>query len=528
MQAFKILFVDDEEINLLFFRRIFEDKYDIITAASGEEGLHCFQRTSDIGLVISDQRMPGISGIDMLSAMYDIDPDPIRILLTAHSQVDEIMDAINLGRIYQYILKPWDADDLERVIKRAREHYQLKKENISLTAELAEKNKNLELINEKVLLTNKELAKDVQERKALQESLKESEERFRKFTQASQDIIVLFDISGKELFINPAVETLLGYTVEEFRNKALARVLHPDDRRIVRKEIEELLATNTPSQSREVKIQKKDKKYLDMEMNLLCINLSSGEKIIGSIIRDISRRRIAEEQVRLSEERLGDLSAMLITAQDDERRRIAMELHDEFGQSLAALKMQLRALENKMHGYDESQKDDLMDELRELRQYVNMQIESVRSLSRELWPIMVDHLGIDSAIENLLTNFFEHADIEVDTNLEPIGSLLSVEEQRHLYRILQEAINNVIKHAEATNIQISTRLVGGDIVLAVHDNGCGFNVGATSKSTGKARGIGLQSMDERMKFLNGVMVISSNPSMGTSIIFTLPQSHKEE
>ena len=521
MQAFKILFVDDEEMNLLNFKMIFEDRYEIITALSGEDGLRCFQENTNIGLVISDQRMPGISGTDMLSKIYDIDPDPIRVLLTAHSQVEDIMDAINLGRIYQYILKPWDANDLNRVIDRAKDHYLLRKENISLTRQLAEKNKNLELTNQKLLIANKELERDVQRRKTLQESLRESEERFREFTQASQDIIVLFDIAGKGLYMNPAVEKLLGYSDQEFTDKALATALHPDDRKIVREEITTLLATNQAPRAREVKIQKKNQEYLDMEMTLLCIELGSGERIVGSIIRDISGRKIAEEQLRLSEKRLGDLSAMLITAQDDERRRLAMELHDEFGQSLAALKMQLRALENKMYTYEESQKDMILDDLRELRQYVNLQIENVRSLSRELWPMMVDHLGIDAAFDNLLTSFLEHSDLEVDLNLEPIGQFFSVEEQRHLYRLLQESINNVIKHADAKNIQISTKQVGDDIVLAVHDNGCGFDVDAVSKSTGKTRGIGLQSMAERMKLLNGIMLISSNPPMGTSVMFTL-------
>ncbi len=524
MQAFKILFVDDEEINLLNFRMIFGDRYEIITALSGEEGLRCFQETSNIGLVISDQRMPGISGTDMLSKIYDIDPDSIRVLLTAHSQVEDIMDAINLGRIYQYILKPWDANDLNRVIDRAKDHYLLRKENSSLTQELAEKNKNLELANQKLLIANQELERDVQRRKTLQESLRESEERFRKFTQASQDIIILFDIAGKGLYMNPAVETLLGYNDQEFTNKALATALHPDDRQIVREEITTLLATNQAPPAREVKIQKKDQKYLDMEMNLLCIELSSGERIVGSIIRDISGRKIVQEQLRLSEERLGDLSAMLITAQDDERRRIAMELHDEFGQSLAALKMQLRALENKIYVYEESQKEVILNDLRELRQYVNLQIENVRSLSRDLWPMMVDHLGIDAAFDNLITGFLDHSELEVDVNFEPIGQFFSIEEQRHLYRLFQESLNNVIKHADASIIQVSTRLVGNDIVLAVHDNGCGFDVDAASKSTGKTRGIGLQAMAERMKLLNGIMVISSNPSMGTSVIFTLSRN----
>jgi PAS domain S-box-containing protein len=523
MKPFKILFVDDEEINILNFRMIFEDSYEVLTALSGEEGLECFKETDDIGLVISDQRMPGISGIDMLSKIYDIDPGPIRVLLTAHNQTEYVMDAINLGRIYQYILKPWSTSELSRVIDRARDHYQLKKENVDLTEELAEKNRNLERINQKLWSVNEELEQDVQRRKKLEVSLRESEERFRKFTQASQDIIILFDAAGNNLYANPAVETLLGYNEHELKNKPLGIMLHPTHRNIIKKEIIEILANNNPTPTREVKIRKKNQEYLDMEMNLFCIDLTGGERIVGSVIRDISQRKKDEEQLRLSEERLSDLSAMLITAQDDERRRIAMELHDEFNQSLAALKLQLHAMENKLYGGEEIQKEEIAEGLRELRQYVNMLIDFVRNLSRELWPMAVDDLGVDAAFQNLISGFLGHSDIDLDINMEPVGHFFAVEEQRHLYRLLQESLNNVIKHADAKDVQIRAREVGRDVVLAVHDNGKGFDVDAVSKSTGKTRGIGLQAIAERVKLLHGKMEINSRPGMGTSIIFTLSQ-----
>jgi signal transduction histidine kinase len=375
-KIFKILFVDDEEINVFNFQLIFQDKYEIITAYSGEEGLRLFQESSDIGLIVSDQRMPGISGTDMLSRMYEIDPDPIRVLLTAHSQVEDIMDAINLGRIYQYILKPWDTGDMEMFIDRAKALYQLKKENISLTNELADKNRNL-------------------------------------------------------------------------------------------------------------------------ESNI--------------------------QKLGLSEKRLGDLSAMLITAQDNERRRLAMELHDEFGQSLAALKLQLRALENEVHSSEDSYKELIVAGLQELRLYVNQQIGYVRTLSQELWPMIVDDLGVDVAFDTLIGGFLGSSDIEIDINVESIGRFFPVEKQRHLYRLLQESLNNVVKHAHATRIQIQAGQMEDDVILAVHDNGSGFDVDVVSQYTGKTRGIGLQSMDERAKLMDGKMKINSRPGMGTSIIFTLPK-----
>ncbi len=528
MKLFKILFVDDEEINILNFRMIFQDRYEIITARSGEEGLSCFRENDDIGLIISDQRMPGLSGTEMLSLIYELNPDPIRVILTAYNQVEYVMDAINRGRIYQYILKPWDTRELTLVIERSRDLYLLKQENSSLTEELAEKNQNLEMVNQKLLIVNEALKTDVQRRKKLEVSLRESEGKFREFTQASQDMIILFDPQGNCIYCNPATQQLLGYSADDDRRKSpLTSALHPDDQSLFKEEVARLLQDSSPTPAREMRMLKKDGGYLDVEINFFCMDLETGERILGSIVRDITKRKRAERSLRLSEERLGDLSAMLITAQDDERRRIAMELHDEFGQSLAALKLQLRALENNLYKDEECQKEKTAEGLRELRQFVNIQIENVRHLSRELWPMLVDDLGVDAAFDNLFSGFLEYSDIDIDINMEPVGAYFSVEEQRHLYRLLQESLNNVVKHSEAKNIQVQARIIEDVIVLAVHDNGSGFNVEAVSMYTGKTRGMGLQAMAERVKILGGQMDINSSPGRGTSIVFTLATDRSE-
>ncbi len=521
MEDFKILFVDDEEINIINFRMIFQGKYEIITALSGEDGLKCFQENENIGLVISDQRMAGISGTEMLGRMYEINPDPIRVLLTAHNQIEYILDAINQGHIYQYILKPWDTTDLSLLIERCRSLFLLKKQNVSMADELAEKNKNLEMMNNRLRLSNDALQVDVLRRQKLEASLKESEERFSKFTQASQDMIILFDASGRAIYTNPAADKLLVYSGEaDFMIFPLTSSLHPDDQPIVRKEVFQLLQDSTPCPARELRMMLKDGTYLDVEMSFFIIDLENGERLLGSIVRDIAKRKIAENQLILSEERLRNLSAMLITAQDDERRRIAMELHDEFGQSLAALKLQLRALENSFYNTDEMGKDAVVQNLQELRHFVNTLIEGVRHLSRELWPMVVDHLGVDAAFEHLFSGFLDYSNVKIDAHLEPVGDYFPIEEQRHIYRLLQESLNNVVKHADAESIQVSARVIEDDVVLGVYDDGCGFDVESVTTDTDKTCGIGLQSMAERVKILNGQMDMTSIPGKGTSIIFT--------
>ena len=98
--------------------------------------------------------------------------------------------------------------------------------------------------------------------------------------------------------------------------------------------------------------------------------------------------------------------------------------------------------------------------------------------------MVVDDLGVDAAFDNLFSGFLEYSDIGIDINMEPVGAYFSVEEQRHLYRLLQESLNNVVKHSEAKNIQVQARIIEDVIVLAVHDNGSGFNVEAVSMYTG--------------------------------------------
>ncbi len=139
----KILYVDDEESNLRLFRNIFRRDYEVLTALSGTEGLDLLARTP-VDLVITDQRMPGMTGVEFLIRVLGIDPLPRRILLTAYADLDSIKGAINEGKIYRYIQKPWDIHELTTIIRQAIDACRLERENIRLTSELLKINAELE------------------------------------------------------------------------------------------------------------------------------------------------------------------------------------------------------------------------------------------------------------------------------------------------------------------------------------------------------------------------------------------------
>lgn len=138
-----LLYVDDEESNLRLFKNIFRREYNVLTALSGDEGLQIL-RDQEVDLIITDQRMPGMSGVDFLIKAIEIKPEPKRILSTAYADVDSIKGAINEGKIYRYIPKPWDIIELNSIIKQALDACQLERENNRLTTELLKINAELE------------------------------------------------------------------------------------------------------------------------------------------------------------------------------------------------------------------------------------------------------------------------------------------------------------------------------------------------------------------------------------------------
>lgn len=234
---------------------------------------------------------------------------------------------------------------------------------------------------------------------------------------------------------------------------------------------------------------------------------------------EIHVRKKVEEALRESEEALHQLSINLLTVQENERRRISVELHDELGQSLAALKLQVGSLEKQL-GYDLPYA--LQEECDELRQSINLIIENVRRLSRDLSPVALDDLGIDAALEYLITNFAKLHGIEVDLDLIEINHLFSQAAQRLIYRVVQESLNNIGKHANATHASIKIEKVKNRIFLIVKDNGTGFNTKELQNRKKSEGGMGLAAMAERVRILEGVMDINSEEGEGTTITVSLP------
>ncbi len=146
----KILYIDDESININNFSMTYENEYEVLTTLSGHEALQIFEEHKDISVVIADQRMPQMTGVELLTTIYKADPDPVRIILTAYSDLDDIIQAVNEGHIYQYIQKPWDVEAVRVVLSRAVDRYKLVKENKALLEAMATTNEKLQVANQQL------------------------------------------------------------------------------------------------------------------------------------------------------------------------------------------------------------------------------------------------------------------------------------------------------------------------------------------------------------------------------------------
>jgi len=234
--------------------------------------------------------------------------------------------------------------------------------------------------------------------------------------------------------------------------------------------------------------------------------------------KEIEERRRTEAAMRESKGKLRSLSSQLLKAQEKERRRISLELHDELGQSLSLLKVQLGAIKRKL---DDDQSDLIID-LEEPRQHLNYIIESVRRLSRDLSPSILEDLGLSAALEWLVADFARHHSLSLSYTAENIDDFFSHEHQIIIYRIFQETLSNLGKHAAASEVFVKVKKTAHEVSFLIADNGIGFDIRQVSQEKSTEKGMGLAAMQERALIIGSSLDISTQTDKGTQISFKIP------
>ncbi len=227
---------------------------------------------------------------------------------------------------------------------------------------------------------------------------------------------------------------------------------------------------------------------------------------------------VMHEQACLMQERLRGLSSQILHAQEEERKRISRELHDEIGAALTAIGTRLAMLPANANMHP----DLLKEKIAETQRLLGQTMEAVHRFARELRPAMLDELGLLPALRSYLKGFAERTGIRVRLNGSVGENELDDEQKTVLFRVIQESLTNVAKHAAAKRVTVTVRRLRGAIRLRVEDDGRGFEADRPRAGTGEKR-LGLLGMAERLRLVHGHMTVRSTPGEGTTICAELPR-----
>jgi PAS domain S-box-containing protein len=343
-----------------------------------------------------------------------------------------------------------------------------------------------------------------------------AERRFRQMVEAAPNGMIMVGQDGKIVLANGQMEKLFGYAMEEMLGQ-LVELLVPERFRphhpLHRHDFFAQPALRLLGARGELFARRKDGSEFPVEIGLSPVRTDQGLFVLASII-DITQRLEAEQDLRQNQRELRVLTGRLLLAQEIERRRIARELHDDLSQGLALLSVQLDLLS---HMPTESS-DQLAGRVQGLSIQVKQLSTSVHDLSRQLHPTKLEQLGLVAAVSGLCKELGQSHDVRIEFAHHDFPEAIHADTALCLYRIAQEALQNVIKHSGAQRADVELYGNADAIFLRIADDGAGFD----PRSADGKGGLGLVSMRERLRLVNGQITIDSSPSSGTRVEVSVP------
>lgn len=351
-------------------------------------------------------------------------------------------------------------------------------------------------------------------RKRYEKALRESEEKYRDLYDTAPDMYHSINSQGIIIDCNTTEAAMLGYTKEEIIGRPVADFLTWDSQKIYEKEFS-TLTEHRALFGLEREFVRKDRSTFTASLNVF-IELDAQGRLARTktIGRDITEQKRVEEALRNSQEELRSLSAHIQSAREEERGHIAREIHDELGQVLSKLKLDLAWLKKRFSDDQKPlrEKTDIMSGL------VDSTIRTVQRISSALRPGVLDYLGLAAAIEWQAQEFRDQTGIDFSVAVPPDMTVPDQDVATAVFRIFQETLTNVIRHAQATQVEVRLEKDDAAVRLEVRDNGKGI----PDEKMASHASFGLIGMKERARFLGGTMTIESFPEKGTTIILNIP------
>lgn len=353
---------------------------------------------------------------------------------------------------------------------------------------------------------------DITEPRQAEKALRASEERFRNAFAHSVTGMLLVDLNGRFVEANRAYSEITGYTPSELKSLTFLDITHPDDVDRCTRPFQQMLNGEIPSYVVEKRYIRKDGGVIWARASSTLLRDSNNQPTHAvAIVEDITERKRAEEQ-------LAALSRRLLRVQDEERRRLARELHDSTAQSIAAMCMNLGVISEFEHLLDPPARKALSECLEIGEQC----IREVRTFSYLLHPPVLDDIGLSSALKWYVEGFVQRSRIEVGLDIAPDLGRLPRELELTLFRVVQESLTNIHRHSGSRSATIRIVRNPGEVLLQVRDYGRGIP-GPLDNGNGNVAhaGVGIAGMRERARQVGGKLRIHSRPG-GTDVVMRVP------
>lgn len=455
MDKINVLYIDDESSNLSAFKASFRRVFNVHIASNAQEGYTIIEN-NPIEVIVADQRMPETTGVDFFASILESYPNPMRILLTGYSDINNVIEAINKGHIYHYITKPWNEDQLKITINNAYQVYQLREQRDALSI------------------------------------------KYEKVFSESTDPIVLFDLDGKITDYNNVTLDLLQAHDDTLDFATFDSIFN------VKEDVDAIMKAIAENNFiKDYECQIISKKQVIRNCLISCNTLKDNYGNITNyqaIIKDITERsRINQLLLKTT-----------IETQEQERERISRDLHDGLGQSLAAMKLHIEALRF-------ADPNNIITDVDKLTERLQGTIKELRQICFNTLPQVLYDYGLINATNELIirstaTNFKIH--FSVPDDFPRMNKMVEIA----IYRIIQEALNNIIKHSKATETIINLTVENDSLSLEINDNGIGFDLNDPKFK----KGYGMQNIKARINLFNGTTSIDSVLNQGTTVKINIP------
>jgi len=361
---------------------------------------------------------------------------------------------------------------------------------------------------------------DITKRKQAEELLQKERETFFTILKHAPYGVILVDSNGNFLYTNPEFVGITGYSTDEIQcgRDWIQKVFSDEESRKTAKETWKEGRSHGGFASRELDIICKNGKRKTIEFGATF--LTDGTAV--TMLQDVTEIRRAEAELKSSHQQLRAFAAHLQSALENERTRIAREIHDELGQALTAIKMDVSWMSRKLPR-DQTM---LLDKTLSLSELLDSTIKTVKRIMSELRPGLLDDLGLAAAMEWQVEEFQNRTGIKCEVTVTPEEIVLSGDLTTAIFRIFQEALTNVTRHAKATKVWVNLMRTDGRVEVSVRDNGRGIKQKKKKKKISIPEGFGLIGIQERVRAYGGEVEIKSKPGKGTKVLARIPLAGK--